>query len=85
MISSRPFITAVSARIGEILKEALVNGQIFSTVLYNVKSRSEQIPVVLIPQSRALVWHAKLKKSPRRVCGRGEQTCWSESDGPEQT
>lgn len=85
MISSRPFITAASIRIGEILRAALVNRWIFSAFLCNGKRQNEQIPVVLIPKSRALFWHGNLQKGSTTAYGRGGQTYWSESDGPEET
>lgn len=85
MISSRPYVIVVSNRIGEILKATLVNGQIFSTALCKDKRRREQIPVALIPKSRALGWHGNQQKCSTRGYGRGEQSYWSESDGPKQT
>lgn len=84
MISSRPFITAASTRIGEILRAALVNSWIFGGFLYNGKRQNEQIPVVLIPKTRALLSHGNLQKGSTRAYGKGGQTYWSESDGPEE-
>lgn len=85
MISLGPFITPASTRIGEILRATLVSRWIFSGFLYNGKRENEQIPAVLIPKSRALFWLGNLQKGSTRACGRGGQTYWSESDGPEET
>lgn len=73
MISPRPFITAASTRIGEILRAALVNGWIFSGFSTMARDRMNKFPLCSSPKAGHCSGMVTYKKAPWAY-GRGGQT-----------